>query len=82
MEAVYTSLDTRRDGTVSSLVVQLRPLTWLCERGSGWAGGEAEGGDRGWGRGCSRGWGRSSDPEGHRTVADKRRYVLLKGEGR
>ena len=32
---------------MSSLVFQLRPLTWLCGRGSGWAGGEAEGGARG-----------------------------------
>ena len=79
---MYTSLDTCRDGTMSSLVVQLRPLTWLCGWGSGWAGGEVEGGDRGWGRGCSRGWGRSSDPEGHGTVAEKMRYVLLNKEGR
>ena len=50
LEAVYTYLDTRRDGTMPSLVLQVRPLTWLCGRGSGWAGGEAEGGTGG-GRG-------------------------------
>ena len=44
---MYTSLDTRRDGTMSPLVLQLRPLTWLCGRGSGWAGGEVEGGTGG-----------------------------------
>ena len=44
---MYTSLDTRRDGTMSSLVVLFRPFTWLCGRGSGWAGGEAEGGTGG-----------------------------------
>ena len=32
---------------MSPLVLQLRPLTWLCGRGSGWAGGEVEGGTGG-----------------------------------
>ena len=32
LEAVYTYLDTRRDGTMPSLVLQVRPLTWLCGR--------------------------------------------------
>ena len=37
---------------------------------------------QGVGQGCGRRWGRSSDPEGHGTVAEKRRYVLLNREGR
>ena len=79
-----TSLDTCRDGTVSSLVVQLRPLTWLCGQGSGWAGDEAEDGTGGGAGGVVGGGGgvvilKDMVPG---AVADKWKCITVKGEGR